>query len=440
MGRKKAPGDAHSNELEFMRKYIYSFTLLILFASAIESYGLTKVPVAKVDLPDYDFIDYAYNKIQIPGKDSIRIKRFYRKIDYLLKKGKGEINILHIGGSHVQADVFSNEVRRDLDAINDRFQTPRGFIFPYSVAKTNNPSNYKVSYTGKWEAVRNVQANREISLGMGGIAVYTSDPEASISVSLNGNTSSGRWNFNRLRLLGYTEDGSEQVKPVLYDNEHLIAAHYDVSTNTYLFDLPALTDSFRVGFIQEDTVPHTFIVTGFIPEKDVPGIRYHSIGVNGASVSSYLSHEFLEDELPLISPDLVIFGIGINDAAGKDFSAESFIYHYDLLIDRIERINPDCAFLFITNNDSFKRITRRKYKVNLNGLIAKEAFYTLAKRHQGGVWDQFSIMGGLRSMQVWQINGLAQADKVHFTKAGYELLGDLLYNALIDFYLQNNIE
>jgi lysophospholipase L1-like esterase len=38
-------------------------------------------------------------------------------------------------------------------------------------------------------------------------------------------------------------------------------------------------------------------------------------------------------------------------------------------------------------------------------------------------------------MAEWQKYGLAQKDKVHFTKKGYELIGDKFYNALIQFYL-----
>jgi lysophospholipase L1-like esterase len=398
------------------------------------------VNLHKIELPEHKFIDYASNVIQIPGEDSSLIKAFYQKIDKLLKDNEGKINILHLGGSHVQADMFSHQVRSDLDMINSRFQTPRGFIFPYSVAKTNNPTNYKVNYTGKWDAAKNVQNKRNISVGVGGIAVYTHDPAASVSVILNPDDVSGRWNFDRLRLLGYPEDGSDRVKPVLHYNDILFEPCYDSISSTYFFELPEPADSFRIDIVQEDTIPHTFILTGFIPEKDTPGIVYHSIGVNGASVSSYLNSEFFEDELHLLMPDLVIFGIGINDASGRGFTARTFIDNYNLLVQKIKRVQPDCAFIFITNNDSFRRIRRRKYAVNLNGLVVKDAFFKIAEENQGGVWDLFSIMGGVKSMQTWQARGLAKPDKIHFTKPGYELLGNLLYNALIDFYLQNDLE
>ena len=103
----------------------------------------------------------------------------------------------------------------------------------------------------------------------------------------------------------------------------------------------------------------------------------------------------------------------------------------------IRRVNPDCALLFVTNNDSFKKIRKNKYQVNLNGPVVEEAFMEMGKDYNAAVWNQFDIMGGLGSMQEWENAGLAKKDKVHFTNEGYELLGDLLYNALISRYIEH---
>jgi hypothetical protein len=43
-------------------------------------------------------------------------------------------------------------------------------------------------------------------------------------------------------------------------------------------------------------------------------------------------------------------------------------------------------------------------------------------------------MGGLGSMAKWEKGGLAQKDRIHFTRPGYLLLGDLLFGALMDAY------
>jgi lysophospholipase L1-like esterase len=57
--------------------------------------------------------------------------------------------------------------------------------------------------------------------------------------------------------------------------------------------------------------------------------------------------------------------------------------------------------------------------------------YELADEVGGAVFDQFEIMGGLHSMEKWRLAKLAQNDRVHFTKTGYELMGKLLFNAII---------
>ena len=67
-------------------------------------------------------------------------------------------------------------------------------------------------------------------------------------------------------------------------------------------------------------------------------------------------------------------------------------------------------------------------------------FYELARRHDGGVWDMFAIMGGLSSMRQWEVMGLAQKDKIHFTRKGYKLMGDMMYRAIIDSYNKTMME
>ena len=169
----------------------------------------------------------------------------------------------------------------------------------------------------------------------------------------------------------------------------------------------------------------------------MPGITYHGIGINGARVDSYLKCMDLKRDLKLVNPDLVIFGIGINDAAADNFSKEKFVSDYSMLIDTILDVNPDCALLFVTNNDSYKKVSRRKYEVNPNGVLAQQAFLELGRKYNGAVWDFFDIMGGLKSMQQWQDEGIAQKDKVHVSSSGYTLIGDLLFNALMDRYMEH---
>ena len=399
------------------------FTAKLLFSQQVS-----------LNLSKYPFIKPQENILEIPaGGDSTLINNFFAKLDSFYQTGQGKINIVHIGGSHVQAGFFTNKLRQNFDFFNDTLKPSVGIIFPFKVAKTNNPRHYSVDYKGDWTTTRCVlRKNFAFPLGVTGIAVETADSLAQISLRLFTDSIGNKRLFDTLVVLGKSIDEG-QVEPVLkISDTTFISAVYNSIQGTYTFVLPQLTDSFSLYFKQKDTIPHSFVLNGFIPKNGSQGIVYHAIGVNGAATSSYLNCENFERELALIKPDLMIFGIGINDAAGNNFNPDIFINNYNLLLEKVRRVSPQCAFVFITNNDSFRRV-RRNYTVNTNGLKAEKAFYKIALQNKGAVWNQFEIMGGLSSMRKWQNAGLAAVDKVHFNKNGYELLADIFFNAMMGY-------
>lgn len=378
---------------------------------------------------DSCFMSFDSNRLVFPKGNTL--STFFRKLDKLFFEGEGNVNIMHIGGSHVQAGVFSHTIRMNLLSVYPTIVGNRGIVFPFSAAKTNNPFNYKTTYSGKWKAYRNVNREIPFPLGLNGMLVVSQEEEASITISMR-NTNGQAFDFDRIRLLGYTD--SNNVKPILHTAIGVNEGIYDSLSKSYVYDLPSYIDSFDVTFSKRDSVWEPFYLRGFILENQLPGISYHSVGVNGASVPSYLKCELFENDLSFIKPDLCIFAIGINDASGDTFDTVVFKQNYDALIQRILKVSPDCEFVFMSNNDSYKR-HRRRYYNNTNGILAEQAFMQLAEKYHAGFWNLFRIMGGPESMKNWETNGYAQRDKVHFTTQGYKLLGDLFFNALIDAYL-----
>ncbi len=406
-------------------KYFWLFCFVLLFVSEEKAQSVF-VPT------DSAFMTFENNIIIFPNGNSLPL--FYEKLDRLLFDGEGYINILHIGGSHVQAGVFTESIRNNLLSAYPHINSGLGIIFPFSAAKTNNPHPYKTTYQGKWSSYRNVNKEIVYPLGLNGILLVSQDEEAAFSISMR-KQDSLRFDFNIIRLLGYCDSG--RVKPYIHTAKETVEGVYDSVSKSYLFVLTEYVDSFSVSFHQViDSLWEPFYIRGLLLDNQLPGITYHSVGVNGASVPSYLKCDYLEKDLAFIKPDLCVFAIGINDASGDSFDTVAFKQNYDALIRRIRSVSPDCEFVFITNNDSYQR-HRRKYHNNANGLLAKQAFYQLAEKYHAGVWDLFTLMGGLRSMKQWEAQGLAQRDKVHFTSQGYKLLGNLFYNALISDYINH---
>jgi hypothetical protein len=96
----------------------------------------------------FGFINYDTNYIFCPGNPEV-LKSFFTRLDTLLFYGKGQTSILHIGGSHIQTDVYSHQMRSRLHHLQPGVNGGRGLIFPVSITGSNNPRNFSVSYTGK---------------------------------------------------------------------------------------------------------------------------------------------------------------------------------------------------------------------------------------------------------------------------------------------------
>lgn len=391
----------------------------------------------------YSFINYDSNHF-IFFDDSTQMRRLSAKWHRVLSTGEGNLVIMQIGASHVQGGSFPHQIRRNIllsarrslqgSAVAGSFPfASRGLIFPYSAAvKCNNPFDYKVSRSSPLALTRNVYKETFEQLGLSGIAVTASDSMAEIGIAMN--DADLDFATTKVTLLGESRGGVVPLLRLNHSDSLLAPESIDIPTRRYCFRIDRPVDSFAVVLPCDSG--QAFALTGVLLENDLPGITYHSIGVNGASVSDYLTKcPYLTTDLQLAKPDLVIFGIGINDAAGTHYDSALFRQRYLQLVDSIRSVSPECAFVFITNNDSFRRV-RRSYSVNNNGPLVREAFMRIAKETGGMVWDQFTIMGGLNSMKTWTENKLGQKDRVHFTRAGYQLLGDLFSNALFEALIQ----
>lgn len=404
------------------RKIVFFFCLLMSLTICPLSAQMEKRLLDTLEFANFEADTFAFDL------QNSRLLPFFQKFDEVVNTGEGNVNILHLGSSHVQAGTLSHTIRRNLLLSYPHLTARRGMIFPYSAAnKCNNPADYKVKRSCEFQLIRNVYQEHPTPLGATGIAVYVQGQPAEIKITLNDEDL--EFCTNRVIVLGESNDG-KVVPWIRVDSTYYYPVIKDQELRRFVFEVKDFTDSFVVVMPCDSS--QRFTLTGVFLDNDSPGLTFHSIGVNGADLDDYLRCPYFELDMELLQPDMVIFGIGINDANSDNFDSLTFKNRYLQLIQRIQRVNPECAFVFITNNDSYKKISRRNYAVNKNNLQARDVFYRLADHAQGAVWDQFEIMGGLKSMDKWRQSGYAQTDRIHFTVKGYKLLGDLFFNAFVD--------
>ena len=140
---------------------------------------------AHVPIPEVQGIRLGTNRLDFPGSR----ERFDSLINRLQHSDE-HLNILHIGGSHVQAGFFPQRLREHFDA-------SRGLLFPWKAIRSNAPVDYTLTSAGTWTRSRCIETAPLEVLGMGGAAAITSDSLASLRLELP-----SRYQFSRLRIMG----------------------------------------------------------------------------------------------------------------------------------------------------------------------------------------------------------------------------------------------
>ncbi|PXV64070.1 LysM repeat protein [Dysgonomonas alginatilytica] len=140
---------------------------------------------------------YAKDAKDIAASDFKNVKLLdplFEKLYQLEKNQKGKVNIVHIGDSHVQADMFTNVIRQILQT---KFGNGGyGFTFPYSLAKTNGTSYIKYASNTEWESRRNIYPVTDVSVGLSGIGLYSNNSDFEINIDVN-----PLYTFSKIRLL-----------------------------------------------------------------------------------------------------------------------------------------------------------------------------------------------------------------------------------------------
>ncbi|MXN92201.1 LysM peptidoglycan-binding domain-containing protein [Flavobacterium sp. Sd200] len=413
------------------------------------------------------------------------LKLLYEKL-YLLEQQKaGKVNIVHIGDSHIQADLMTNVIRKKMQ---ERFGNGgAGFTFPHQLAKTNGSYSTRFKSNTSWNSRRVIYpAEGGMEIGLSGIALKTRE---SFAVELNVKDSAYR--FNTLKIItphnGAAFDVATSSKTVVLEStvpkkithriksgEVLgsIANKYDV-TIAQIKKLNGLkNNNIRAGrtlkiptnemqkrevrrseFIplelQADSLSHfyhsnkelskiyllpnegvkEYSLSGLVLENDTPGVIYHSIGVNGAKASDYNRFPLFFEQLPALTPDLIIISLGTNESFDK-MTTPDYMAQLNTFIANVRAKNKNACILVMTPPPS---LFRRKY---VNTFVAAYAKEIQVQETNGNyaTWDLFSEIGGLYSVPRNAARGLMSTDRVHYSKDGYEKQARLFSEAFLKGY------
>ena len=278
--------------------------------------------------------------------------------------------------------------------------------------------------------------DKPLPIGISGFTIETNDSLAEINLMVKDQPNLG-YSFTKFTL--FHEKGLNNFDISICDElncERGLFKSTDKSNNPFVselkFDKPVRQIYLRNK--NSDTAHQRATrIYGMLLENDSSGVLYNMIGVNGAEYRHYVMSKYFTQQLSYLNSDLMIISLGTNEAYSKGFDKDFFYRSIDSLVMSVKLTNPKASIIITTPPDSYRRTKNGRVK-NPDMKLARETVVSYCLKNNVAYWDLFEVMGGYGSMGKWYAMKLSAKDRVHFSGKGYQIQGDLFYNALMEGY------
>ena len=402
-----------------------------------------------IDIPVPSFINQSRNHIMLNGADWSALRKAFSNA------ATAPVSIVHIGDSHIQADINTATTRELLQY--DFGNAGRGIISPLKMSGTNQPSDYTFNSKDNWSHVRLMSRNWDRPMGFTGASVHPLLQRSSITVGTKSTD-----DYNPFTSVTLFHGGKMTIDSVVGEGGRKVNFRA-IPSRDYTTILMASQET-QVTVYFSSTGDLTLYGASLSGNK--PGLFYHAIGNNGATYATYNKIGNVGTGIAALSPNLVIVSLGTNEAFGS-ISPETFYNTIDRLVRNIRAANPDAQVLLVTPMECQRSVSRtvskkvatggkkrrngkrsrrrtktvkstvRSYQRNTNIAPLRNEILRYGRDNNIAVLDWYEVAGGAGASDTWVANNLFAKDRVHHSYKGYHLQGRLLYDALIDA-LKNN--
>lgn len=361
--------------------------------------------------------DSAQKLFQQPGA----LVPFFEQLVRLgAEENKMPVHIIQFGDSHTAADEWTGGLR---DQFRGRFgDGGSGFSLAGRPFVGYRRFDARGGGSTGWESAGLRTGSGDGWFGLGGV---------SISTTRAGQTVFLQAECDRLEVHFLQQPGGGRL--ALYD--------YD----DHLDEIPTDGET-APGFVRYVTQPgpHRFLLKtldarpvrlfGWVADK-AAGVTYEALGINGAEATLLLKWDenMLATYLQRRSAGLIVLSYGTNEASDPLWHRESYRTAFAKVIARLRQATPAASILVLGPADRWI-VARGRWQLvaGIDDIVAQQQ--SVCKELGCVYWDTRQRMGGAATMRDWQIAGLAQGDRVHFTSAGYRRLASVLYNDLMQLF------
>lgn len=387
-----------------MQKTLFFFVSLVVFTHSFAQDSLLQR--LKMDTT-FAFLQY---------KNPALIESLQRQLN---NSDSDKFVIYHFGGSHIQAGMPPNVVRKSLQKVYGNGGP--GMIFSYKAADTYSSVNYTSTKTGNWIFGKSYQGNPKVPLGVCGMGVETVSPTASLGFLFKQQLPTNDY-FVRV----FVESDSLNRPFQLKINDQVYQQHQFTETVPGSWQL-AISGSIDSLFVVTDAVATNkrFRFYGIdIEHQKNSGIVYHSLGVGAAAFRSVLQLEKLTDHSKVLLPDMVLLDFGTNDILYTNAIDKKLPATVEKAIAQFRAINPNIFIVLTSTQDLYKN-----GKYITAGVEFVELMDSLAQKNDCFFWNWYDLAGGYGTINTWKQEKYAKSDGIHLTAAGYQVKGEWLFRS-----------
>jgi len=348
--------------------------------------------------------------------------------------GEGTARILFYGASHVASDIFTGRVRESLQA---RFgDAGAGFVMParpwphYRHALIEH-----VESTG-WHAPR-VRARHPVAgrFGLAGVALEAGERVATAKLRTRA-AGSTTGNASHCELMYMKQPDGGRVRIVL--DGQPVATFSTAGDDAQPAYFPFVTGDGPHEIEITTFADGPVTIFGLTLERDHAGVILDTVGIPGARARYHLLWDdaLYREHVTHRAPDLVVLAYGTNEAGDKDVPIEDYESELRDVVGRLKTTSPGASCLLIGPSDRPERLSDGTYAARDRVPQIVEAQRRTARAMGCGFFDLVAFMGGTLSMVRWAaaVPAYGAPDHVHYTRRGYEALGDTLFGALVAGY------
>ncbi|MDH5674549.1 MAG: GDSL-type esterase/lipase family protein [Myxococcales bacterium] len=351
------------------------------------------------------------------------------------ERGEGQARIAFYGASHVASDMFTGLLRQRLQA---RFgEAGPGFVLPAKPWRWYRHGGIKIERSRFFEGARvRARAPKDDRYGLAGVALDAAADKYArglISTRASGGLEGTASHFE-LYYMMQPEGGTFSVF-IDGKREKNLRTKADEMRPAYVeFEVAEGHHSFELRTHGNGPVR----VYGVAIERKRPGVILDTLGIPGSRARYHLHWDdaVYREQLARRRPDLVVLAYGTNESGDDDVPIERYEARLRSVLQRIGEVVPEASCLLVGPSDRPVRgddgsVERRPRTGQL-----VESQRKLATEMGCGFFDLVEFMGGEMSMLRWIAAKppLGAPDHVHFTRRGYERLGEVLYGALMAGY------